>query len=103
MCLFCSESTILLVAHGASLETCSRQLVGGQPRTQHQFYMILHRTPYLGCAALEESPSASETAAPADAAAAATPLWRISEPPIFPFQHQANESYNWRVLNTELG
>lgn len=74
----------MLVAHGASLDTCTRQLVEAPPRNQQEFYTILHQTPYLAVAAAHEDNQ--------------TRQWKLMDPPIHPFQHQGNASYDWRLL-----
>ena len=38
---------VVFVAHGASLDTCTRQITGAEPRSQSDFYDVLHNTPYL--------------------------------------------------------
>uniref|UniRef100_A0A914WLS5 Uncharacterized protein n=1 Tax=Plectus sambesii TaxID=2011161 RepID=A0A914WLS5_9BILA len=82
------DGVILLVAHGASLETCTRQLTGQQPRETPEFFSILHRTPYLACAQAVEEAGSSK--------------WAVAESPILPFQHQQNAAYDWRLLITEI-
>lgn len=77
----------MLVAHGASLDTCTRQLIGESPRNQQEFYTILHQTPYLAVAASQEDFQ--------------TKQWRLTDPPICPFQHQGNASYDWRLLTAQ--
>ena len=77
-----------MVAHGASLETLTRQLCGFAIRNQQEFYSILHQTPYLATAAAGEDPLSNK--------------WSLVDPPILPFQHQNNCSYNWRVLTVKL-
>uniref|UniRef100_A0A915JJE1 Uncharacterized protein n=1 Tax=Romanomermis culicivorax TaxID=13658 RepID=A0A915JJE1_ROMCU len=79
------DCIIALIAHGASLDTCTRQLTGGSPRNQQDFYAILHQTPYLALAAARED--------------YVTKAWKLCEPPIHPFQHQGNASYDWTQLH----
>jgi len=81
------DCVILLVAHGASLDTCTRQVCGGAPRSQQDFYAILHQTPYLAMAAAAEDVGSR--------------TFRVTEPPILPFQHQGNASYDWRLLPSQ--
>jgi hypothetical protein len=38
---------VLIVAHGISLDSCTRQLVGQQPRSQVRFSFLLHTEEYV--------------------------------------------------------
>ena len=38
---------MLLVAHGASLDTCTRQLVGGHPRNQQNMIALLKKVRFV--------------------------------------------------------
>uniref|UniRef100_A0A0K0D4U7 Protein UBASH3A-like protein n=1 Tax=Angiostrongylus cantonensis TaxID=6313 RepID=A0A0K0D4U7_ANGCA len=76
------SGTILIVAHGASLETCTRQLCGSCPRPIEQFFYLLQNTPYLACVKVTEAQS----------------LWRITDSPIAPLTHSMNSSYDPRQL-----
>lgn len=80
------ECTIAFVAHGASLDTCTRQLSNLAPRNEKDFYSILHQTPYLALANCRED--------------AKTKQWQLCDPPIYPFQHQGNAPYDWRQLQS---
>ncbi|WKY03370.1 hypothetical protein Q1695_004815 [Nippostrongylus brasiliensis] len=75
-----SRGTILIVAHAESLETCTRQLCGGEPRSFEQFWYLIHHTPYVGCLHIVEKRSA----------------WQFAEPPIPPLTHAGNATYFWR-------
>jgi len=79
------SGTIMLVAHGCSLDACTRQLCGGEPLETSDFYRILHRTPYLACAQAEEL---------------IPKKWRVTGSPILPLQHQPNASYDWKVIES---
>lgn len=84
----CKDKLIALVAHGASLDACTRQLVGHPVRSQKDFYTILHQTPYLALTCCREDPHTSK--------------WSLCDPPIYPFQHQGNAPYDWKQLKTEF-
>jgi len=80
-----SHGSILCVAHGASLDTCTRELTGGAPRESNDFFHILHRTPYLACIETSEDSRGA---------------WSIVGSPILPMQHQQNTCYDYRQLIT---
>ncbi|XP_071547941.1 ecdysteroid-phosphate phosphatase isoform X5 [Panulirus ornatus] len=75
--------TVLLVGHAATLDTCTRQLVGGAPRSAHEMTSIIKKIPYCSFAfAAQES----------------TGTWSLEEPPFPPVTHSANMRYDWRIL-----
>jgi len=45
---------VLLIGHAATLDTCSRQLVGGEPRQVNELMSIVRKVPYCSVAMLEE-------------------------------------------------
>ncbi|VDM43090.1 unnamed protein product [Toxocara canis] len=73
------QGTVLIVAHAASLDTLTRQLCGGLPRSQEDFFYCLQQTPYLACCQIVEQPSK---------------LWKVAGSPIPPLTHASNTSYN---------
>lgn len=86
---------ILMVAHGASLDTLTRQLTGGAPRDSHSFFNILHSTPYLACTQVIERwmPTAGHQSG-------GVWRWQHANPPILPFQHCSNNSYDATILRS---
>ena len=44
----------MIVGHAASLDACSRQLVGGEPRPVNQLMNIVRKVPYCSVAMVEE-------------------------------------------------
>ncbi|VDO75115.1 unnamed protein product [Heligmosomoides polygyrus] len=77
-----SKGCILIVAHAESLDTCTRQLCGGDPRSFEHFWYLLHQTPYVGCVHVTED----------------QPFWRFADPPIPPFTQSANSPFDSRQL-----
>ncbi|KAH7703823.1 Protein T07F12.1, partial [Aphelenchoides avenae] len=49
------SGNVLLVAHGASLDTCTRQICGNAPRSGDSFFDILQQTPYLSTVEASET------------------------------------------------
>uniref|UniRef100_A0A1I8A4H2 Protein UBASH3A-like protein n=1 Tax=Steinernema glaseri TaxID=37863 RepID=A0A1I8A4H2_9BILA len=78
-----SSGTILLVAHGASLDTLTRGLYGAPPRSNDEFFFILQHTPYLACTEARESSDGH---------------WRVVGSPIPPLHHAANAAYDSTLL-----
>lgn len=70
------EGDVLIVAHGASLETCTRQLIGKEKRSR-QFLLgdLIHKIPYLGAVALEQNQDS----------------FKLVEPPCLTMTHDASK------------
>jgi ubiquitin-associated SH3 domain-containing protein len=78
---------ILLVAHGASLDTCTRQLSGKPPRSGDSFFDILQRTPYLSTVEAEETASGH---------------FEILGSPVPSLAHSANSAYDSAMLKAAI-
>uniref|UniRef100_A0AC34Q1U8 Phosphoglycerate mutase n=1 Tax=Panagrolaimus sp. JU765 TaxID=591449 RepID=A0AC34Q1U8_9BILA len=76
-------NSILFVAHGSSLDACTRLIVGGQPRSNNDFYDILQKTPYLSTIQLDEYDKKCE----------------IVGSPVPPLKHSVNNEYDHRIVN----
>ncbi|KAF7699929.1 ubiquitin associated and SH3 domain containing Bb [Silurus meridionalis] len=74
-------NNILIVAHAASLEACTRQLQGLTPHNAKEFVQVVRKIPYLGLCACEEQD---------------TGVWQLADPPILPLTHGPNHSFSWR-------
>ena len=74
---------MLLVGHAATLDTCTRQLVGGAPRTSQEMRGIIHKIPYCSAALAEMDSEGS---------------WTLQEPPFPPITHSNNIRFDWRVM-----
>ncbi|XP_047498667.1 protein UBASH3A homolog isoform X3 [Penaeus chinensis] len=75
--------TILLVGHAATLDTCTRQLVGGAPRSAHEMTSIIKKVPY-GCTAKIEETDCGQ--------------WRLSPAEVNPVTYSGIMEFDWRVL-----
>ncbi|XP_068206020.1 ecdysteroid-phosphate phosphatase isoform X2 [Palaemon carinicauda] len=75
--------TVLLVGHAATLDTCTRQLVGGAPRSAHEMTNIIKKVPY-GCTAMMSETSKDH--------------WVLDPPPVFPVTYSGIMEFDWRVL-----
>ncbi|ELU07750.1 hypothetical protein CAPTEDRAFT_193119 [Capitella teleta] len=78
---------VLVVAHAASLDVCTRQLVGQAARSHAGFHDVLHKIPYCAMSVAQEACLVRDT-------------WYLIEPPILPFAHTNNPKYNWTCLTT---
>ncbi|XP_047735455.1 protein UBASH3A homolog [Hyalella azteca] len=75
--------SVLLVAHAASLDTCTRQLVGAHPRNSSGMTSLVQKVPYCAVAVAEESPAEG--------------LCNLVEPPFRSPTHASNPSYDWTI------
>lgn len=75
--------TVLLVGHAATLDTCTRQLVGGAPRSAHEMTSIIKKVPY-GCTAMMGEVASGH--------------WTLFPPPVFPATYAGIMEFDWRVL-----
>ncbi|XP_050735771.1 protein UBASH3A homolog isoform X3 [Eriocheir sinensis] len=75
--------TVLLVGHAATLDTCTRQLVGGSPRSAHEMTSIIKKVPY-GCTALMGEDDEGH--------------WKLLPPCVLPVTYSGIMEYDWRVL-----
>lgn len=78
---------ILVVAHAPSLDSCTRQLVGRQPRTQSEMHEVLTKIPYCSVAVCQQDLNITDK-------------WHLIEPPIMTFAHTSNPKYIWKALAT---
>ncbi|CAF0872694.1 unnamed protein product [Didymodactylos carnosus] len=73
---------VLIVGHAPTLEVCTRQLTGGQPRVNDLKFLVL-RIPFLSMLTISKQSDGT---------------WRAIKPPIPPMKHQAVESFDWRFI-----
>jgi ubiquitin-associated SH3 domain-containing protein len=73
---------VLLVGHSATLDVCSRELVGKKPRTANDMTKILQKVPYCGFVQLAQEGD----------------KWEITEPPFPPITHTTNQRFDYKIL-----
>ncbi|CAL4123983.1 unnamed protein product, partial [Meganyctiphanes norvegica] len=78
---------ILLVGHAATLDTCTRQLIGKSPRSAHEMTSILKKIPYCSFSIAAQDSLGN---------------WKLQEPPFPSVTHSSNMRYDWKVLQVLL-
>lgn len=79
------ESTtgnILIVAHATTLDTCSRQLIGENPRSTNELRQVIHKIPYCSLSVVEQISGE----------------WKLVEPEFLPVTHSKNPRFEWNAL-----
>ena len=111
---------VLLVGHAATLDTCSRQLVGREPRNVNELMAIVRKVPYCSVAMLEEvveeedlslmgsvggrsSPGCISSMSLMSRSTIRTPApppksWKIIQPPFPPMTHTSVSTFDWKLL-----
>nr|XP_053640631.1 protein UBASH3A homolog isoform X2 [Cherax quadricarinatus] len=77
--------TVLLVGHGATLDTCTRELVGGAPRAEREMLAMIKKIPYCSVAFAAQDTKGR---------------WSLQKPPFLPATHSANNQFDWNVLSS---
>lgn len=77
-----TSGNILFVGHAATLDVCSRELLGNKPRNSSDMTKLLQKVPYCSFAALSKSED----------------KWEVVEPPCLPTTHSNNQRFDWKVF-----
>lgn len=72
------------MAHATTLDTCSRQLTGGAPRSTNELRQVIHKIPYCSLATVEQVEG----------------VWKLVEPECLPVTHSKNPRFEWNALST---
>lgn len=79
------DGDILIVSHALNLETCTRQLIGKEPRTSRtDMRNLLMRIPFLAAVALQETDDGN---------------FQLIEPPCLTLTHNSCTKFDWRILD----
>lgn len=71
------------MAHATTLDTCTRQLIGAEPRSTNELRQVIHKIPYCSLGVVEEME---------------TGVWKLVEPECLPVTHSKNPRFEWNVL-----
>lgn len=80
------KGNILIVAHGANLETCTRELMGKTKRSWADLRVLLAKVPYVGAMAMEQSNDLS---------------YKLIEPPCLRLTHDATQKFDWKTFDDD--
>ena len=96
---------LLFVAHAASLDACSRQVTGKEPRSLSQMMALVREVAYCGVAMLEEDEDEEDTKSVMSSADGMSVkslkkkrLWNLKEPPFPPLTHSSNTRFESKIL-----
>ncbi|XP_034652945.1 protein UBASH3A homolog [Drosophila subobscura] len=81
-----TTGNILVVAHATTLDTCTRQLTGGSPRSSHELLQAMHKIPYCSLATVEQVNGLW--------------AWSLVDPECLPVTHSKNRRFKWNALAT---
>ena len=81
-----NSGNVMIVGHAATLEACTRQLVGGQPRNAQDLTKLVQKIPYCGVCVCQESGHGKSS------------TWDFIDPPVPPLTHAPNIRFDWRCL-----
>ncbi|XP_059474408.1 ecdysteroid-phosphate phosphatase [Neocloeon triangulifer] len=77
---------VLLVGHAATLDTCTRQILGGSPLTSQEMRGLIQKIPYCSTALLEQEDDNQ---------------WRLKDTPFPPVTHSSNIRFDWRIMQSK--
>ncbi|GMT06083.1 hypothetical protein PENTCL1PPCAC_28257, partial [Pristionchus entomophagus] len=81
-----TTGTILLIGHASTLEATTRQLCGGEIRSNEDFFTMLRNTPYLGSVHAFEHPRRG---------------WELNGSAVPPLTHSSNYSFDPSIFKLE--
>ena len=96
---------LLFVAHAASLDACSRQVTGKDPRSLSQMMAIVREVGYCGVSLLEEEDEEEDIKSIASSVDAMSVksfkkkrLWNLKDAPFPPLTHCSNARFDSKIL-----
>ncbi|VDN39933.1 unnamed protein product [Gongylonema pulchrum] len=88
------KGTVLLVAHGPSMDALTRQICGGAPRTVEELMSKLRQIPYLACLQIQEQCKSGDTDSLNNKNGGSSEVWKYAGSPIPSLTHSANPSFD---------
>lgn len=74
---------ILMVGHAATLDVCTREILGEKPRQQQQLAKLIQKVPYCSMTVIAQN---------------AEKKWELQEPLFPPMIHSDNHRFDWKLL-----
>lgn len=78
----------MFVGHAPTIEGCTRQLIGGKPRSTEDFIRINRKVPFLSIAQCEKN--------------SITGNWSLVQTAIPPMRHSQLEEFNFNDLGAKI-
>lgn len=91
-----TTGNVLIVAHAATLDTCTRQLIGEPPRSAYELGKIIHKIPYCSIVNIEQT-----EALKCEINSSNKSNWTLIEPICPSVTHNKNIRFDWNVLLTK--
>lgn len=90
----------MLVAHAASLDTCTRQIVGESARSAKEMMAIVSKVPFCSVASIvEESDSGKDRkGVGGKSKVKVAKKWKLADTKIPAMTHLANHRFDWKIL-----
>ncbi|XP_018328466.1 protein UBASH3A homolog isoform X2 [Agrilus planipennis] len=76
-----SLGDVFFVGHAATLDVCTRELIGGKPRSSNEMSKLLPKVPYCSVTVVENKGE----------------NWEHVEPPLPPIMHSNNQRFDWKL------
>ena len=101
---------LLFVAHACTLDTCSRQVTGHDPRTVQQMLNITRKVGYCGVAVLQEEENKDVLKVSSESlnsrrfhhnSTRKKKVWKLKEPPFPPLTYGGRPVFEWKTLLAE--
>ncbi|KAK5647604.1 hypothetical protein RI129_002496 [Pyrocoelia pectoralis] len=77
-----TTGNVLFVAHACSLDVCSREMIGGCPRSSTEMTKLLSKVPYCGLVTVAKGED----------------KWEMVDAPCPPLTHTNNQRFDWKML-----